>query len=333
MRRLVASALARAAAILAIAGCAFGPVAARAATLYAMSAESEACGSTVSDAVSAVDGKLWDIYTENAVNPLPTVDCSNGVSAGGAKHIKWVNGAAQHDNLIEVLGLGTTSMTAGSTWYMAALARVDKSTATDVYQTLNSFDKFLEFRGTGLRWGIGAGYANGNYSAYVAGKFVWDVWCAASAVTQCETSGGGPDHKAPNVSPYTAAAPLYADYGRWYALVIGITMQSSATGLVEMWVNGTKTHAITQATMNAGATITSMMAMGTISQPGYDAPAHTRRIDGWVLTDSLAAVSAYMSDPAGGGSPAVLGGSAGQATPGGDAKIRLPAPTLNRVPK
>lgn len=278
---------------------AFGP-AAHATIIYLGNFESETCDGTITDAVSPVDGKFWDILMENPINPLPTVRCTGGPTGGGSKFIEWNNGDSQHDNLTEVLGLGTTSMVAGQTWYMAAFARVDKSTATDVYQTLNSFDKFLEFRGTGLRWGIGAGYANGNYSNYHAGQFVWDVWCAASAVTQCETSGGGPDHKIPNVSPYSASAPFYANYGQWYALVIAITMQSGSTGTVEMWVNGTKTHNITQVTMNAGATITSMMAQGTISQPGYNAPAHVRKIDRWILTDTASDVSLYMSDPSGG---------------------------------
>jgi len=274
---------------------------AQATVIYLANFESETCNGTLTDAVSAVDGKLWDIYFENAINPLPTVRCTGGPTGGGSKFVEWNNGASQHDNLIEVLQLGTTSMSAGQTWYMAAFVRIDKDTATDVYQTTNSFDKLLEFRGTGLRWGIGAGYANGNYPNYQAGKFIWDVWCAASAVTDCETSGGGPDHKVPNASPYNANWPYYADYGRWYAVVIGITMQSTATGRIEMWVNGTKTHDITQTTMNAGATITSMMAMGTISQPGYNAPAHTRKVDRWILTDTWTDVSTtYMSDPSGG---------------------------------
>lgn len=278
---------------------------AQATVIYLANFESETCTNTITDAVSAVDGKLWDIYFENAINPLPTVTCTGAVTGGGANFVRWTNGASQHDNLIEVLGLGTTSMSAGQKWYMAAFVRVSKTTGTDVYQTTNSFDKYIEFRGTGLRWGIGAGYANGNYPNYVAGKFVWDVWCAASAVTDCETSGGGPDHKIPNVSPYSAAAPYYADYGKWYAVVIAITMQSTATGKIEMWVNGTKTHDITQTTMNAGATITSMMAMGTISQPGYNAPAHTRDVDRWILTDNVADISGYMSDPEAGGSAPV----------------------------
>lgn len=278
------------------------PIESKATIIYLANFESETCNNNITDAVTPVDGKLWDILMENPINPLPVVTCTGPVTNGGSKFVRWTNGADQHDNLIEILGLGTTSLTEGSKWYMATFARISKTTSSDVYLSNNSFDKFLEFRGTGLRWGIGAGYQNGNYPNYHAGQFIWDVWCAASAVTNCETSGGGPDHKIPNVSPYSASTPFYANYGQWYAIVIAITMKSDNTGLIEMWVNGVKTHNITQNTMNAGATIVSMMAQGTIGQPLYTSSPHTRDIDRWILTNDVNDITVYMSDPEAGGS-------------------------------
>lgn len=318
---------------------------AHATKFYETSFENQACNETITDAVTPVDGKYWDLYFPA---PLPTVRCAT--SPAGSKHVEWTNGDLQHETLIEVLNVNI-SLVSGTTYYLAGYFRFERTGGVDIWQDTvgesravacgnasdapNSFDKLFEFRGTGFRWGIGSGWANSGYPGSHDHKFTFDAWCAASAITGCEAEYANDfDHKTPNANGYTASSPFLADYERWYAVVLGITAHATAgSGRIQLWINGTQVIDRAHKTMDAGAVVSSIMANGTYGQPCYDLPAHKRQIDGMLLTDVFSDVAAYMADPNGGSAANLAGAANASSSATGSVYIPLPRPTLNRVPR
>jgi hypothetical protein len=272
------------------------------AAIYTTSFESLACNSTLTDGRS-YDGAVWDIYFENPLNPLPTVGCTTPVpnGYGGSKYIQWTNGANQHDNGTEIIL--NHSVVMGSTYYLATYVKFIKTGSADIWVDTGaspySFDKLIEFAGSGIRWGIGAGWM-GEYPTGGDGKFTFDVWCTDSINPLCYSSGiGGSDHKVPNQSGYSRNNPYRADYSKWYSVVIGITAHPTS-GRFRLWVNGTPVSDYSGLnTANSGAVITRIYLNGTIAQPAYTSGAHIRQFDRILLTTSYDEVlsGGFMTNP------------------------------------
>lgn len=267
--------------------------------------EAESCGATIAD--RTVDGTFWDTDPASA----PSVVKCNVPSPSGTKYVEWsVPAAAGWVGASPELP-SALALVPGTTYYLAGFFRFQRVGGTDIWHdsgsTPYSFDKLIEFRGSGFRWGIGAGW-NGWYTTGVDHRFVFDAWYASSVI-----GNQGPDHIVANVAPFGPSNPLVSNYETWNAVVLGVTVRNSTSGRVQLWVNGTKVVDKNQYTANAGATVTHLILTGTVAQPAYDAPAHIRQMDGIMLTDN-------WQDVVAGGYTTVPGG-----TP------PLPAPTSARI--
>jgi len=199
------------------------------------------------------------------------------------------------------------NLTPGTTYYFGALFRFDRVSSNDVWHDINnadSYDKLLEFTG-GTRWMFLAGWPNGGYLGSWDHQFTFDLYASPTFCTSCQA-----ERKA-NVSPYSATNPYLCDYGRWYALVMSFKPSNgnTADGAVELFINGTKTTSFLNEKTQDSTTpyIERFAYSGTVAQPGYDAPAHTRKLDNVIFATTLADMEAagLMEDPeAGGGSGA-----------------------------
>lgn len=202
----------------------------------------------------------------------------------------------------------------GETFYLGGFFRFDRVGGRNIWASTDSFDKLWELGGNGggnsTRWGIGVG-RHGNFSNWdSANTYTYDVWCADSVFDACEVPGNNDwDHKPHNTGGYTASNPYECFYERWYAVVIAVTMSTTSSGLVELFINGTKVHSSARITMDSGSSSSSSALHGTIAQPSYDAPDHYRRADKLMLTDSLTDIqnAGLMEDPESGESPVVIG--------------------------
>jgi hypothetical protein len=262
--------------------------------------ENETVGTYVADA-STVDG-VW-IDTQG-INGYIRNTISTPV---GTKYIEWNCPANTTDVYWEWwynYGGNPLTLVADTTYYLGTFVRFEKISGNDIWQDTASasysFDKLIEMRGSGFRWGIASGW-NGWYTSCPDHTFTFDTWYATSVLGE-----HGPDHIIADQSPYNAGNPYLCYYDKWYAVVIGVTARNDGNGRIQQWINGTKILDQSHYTMNSGATIEDLNTNGTIAQSGYDASAHKRQFDGIILTNSWTDIQngGYLSDPEGnGGSP------------------------------
>lgn len=292
--------------------------------IYESSLENVACDHQIND--ENINGSLWDTGQNSAGGsafPFPYVRCDIATPAGsrylqvnticnvGYDANGRCNAASYPENVrenyvstsafIDVL-IPSTPIVAGRTYYLGAFMRYQKVAGRDHWiETGNSWDKTLEFRGDGspqTRWIIGVGSINGTY-ALNDGEFTFDIGCADTAFPGCQTSGN-PDHKVQNDNGYGPSNPFRATYGRWYAVVMAVTMQTNATGIAQLYVNGTRIlNRTTQVTYPAGTSIDHVEMYGTLSQTDYLRPESIVQMDNIILTDSLTDITnrGLMTDP------------------------------------
>lgn len=266
----------------------------QAAVLFLQHAESGTCNTGVSTSI-------WD-YTvsSEAPNSRMFYRCDTPVPNSGRSNyfrIDTIN--LQHDSG-NVRDVSQINLTPGVTYYLGAFFRFDRIAGLDVWRDTNqpdSYDKLLEFDGN-VRWIILAGWPNGGYLGSYDHKFTFDLYSSPSYCSSC-----GSNEKKANVSPYGPNNPFLADYGKWYAVVMAYTPSSggSATnGKVELFINGIKTTSLSQKTQDSSSPfINHFIYSGTTAQPGYDAPAHFRKIDYFMLSNSLTDIqnAGLMTDP------------------------------------
>lgn len=238
--------------------------------------ETGTCGETIID--ESFEGYFWDNVPSF---PVATVSCAV-ITPNGTKYISWnvPNSTPSVDNEIYFT---SHNIVAGNTYYLAAFIRFQRINGLDIWDDTGpayQFDKLLEFRGNGFRWGIGAGW-NGWYPNATDHKFTFDAW-----YSQVLYGNHGNDHIIANVLPYGSNNPLLLDYEAWNSVVIGVTAQNSESGRIEQWINGIKILDKAQYTMNSGATIDTIYINGTIGQPEYNTPAHYRQFDSILVTNN-----------------------------------------------
>lgn len=294
----------------------FHPFYANAAVLFQSNAESGTCDTAVATSV-------WD-YTESGdgSNSRAWYRCATPVTSVGHSKYFQINGVdGQHDawNQHDV----SITLTPGTEYFLGWFHRIDRIGGIDFYHDgdgePNSYDKSLAIRGSGLRWMIATGFpdwatcsggaCNGHYSF---GIYQGDS-CSGCIYEQVE----------PNYSPYSRSNMFLADYERWYAVVIGITPNSSGStnGRLRMWINGIQTHYYPNIKTqdSTSPAVSAFEFFGTWAQPAYDAKAHYRKIDQITLTNSLADITAagLMSDPAGTGGTTAPTAATGLTISGG----------------
>ena len=281
-----------------------GPSLSHAAVLFSSNAESGTCNTAVPTDIH----NGWDSTgSGDYPNSRMFYRCDTPVpNSGRTKYFRIDAVAGQHDSWNQHYG-NTITLTAGSTYYYGTFFRFDRIGGVDIWHDTNepdSFDKLVEFRGS-LRWLVLVGWPNSNYQG-VDHKFVFDLGVSP---TFCSNCGVG-NEKWANVAPYGKSNPFLADYGKWYAVVMAITPSSggdATNGKVELFINGIMTTSLApQKTQNANSIfIESFQHSGTAAQPAYDAPAHYRKYDQFMFTNSLADIqnAGLMREPEAGGSP------------------------------
>ena len=291
---------------------------------YQTSLENVACNHEIND--ESVDGKVWDTAQNGgpgAAFPFAVVRCTLTPPTGaGTKYLEILtkcttgtNGSGRCSTtnnetfvsmsaFTDVSGIGHT-IVSGRTYYLGAFVRYDRVAGLDSYLDTgapNNWDKTLEFRGNAFRWGLGVGWPQGNYTA-TNGKYTFDLWCADTGFVGCQVSGNA-DHKLQNDNGYSSSNPFLADYGRWYAVVIKVTANTTTAGSAELFINGTRIiNRQTQVTYTSGGTITDIEMWGTLNQADYDRPPSLIYMDRIIMTDTLSDLTAagLMSDPEAGG--------------------------------
>lgn len=272
--------------------------------------EGKACDAPIADA-EVLEGHLWDTYPGV---PQPVVRCADNGPSGG-KFVEWHTQNGSSSAQVDVLQ-SATNLTAGSTIYLASFVRFDRVGGNDIWRDTGAspyqFDKLIEIRGTGFRWGIGAGW-NGNYSVGGDHKFTFDAWYSTVLL-----GDHGPDHLVADQAPYGPAQPYLCDYERWYGVVLGITVANSTAGRVQLWIDGTKIIDTPHYTASAAPVLETTTMNGTIAQPSNDSPEHFRRLDRILVTDHWGDVQAggYLAST---GTPGADAGPSPSPDAGADA--------------
>ncbi len=200
-------------------------------------------------------------------------------------------------------GSNPLTLIGGTTYYLGMFYKQEMIGENQVYHNDFDFDKLIEMRGpgilgTGFRWIMTSGF---RYMTYTASKYTFNIGCTTSSFATCLEEGFKQ-----NANGYTQTNPYLADYGKWYALVMGITFQHDINGQVRLWINGTLIADYTICpTGSSGATMVAGDFLGTIGQTEYNAPAHTKKIDRVIITDSWDSIIAagLNADPEAGATP------------------------------
>jgi len=215
---------------------------------------------------------------------------SIGGAPQGTKYFQWTTLDSQHSayNLVNNPSTLPTTSIIGKTFYLAYYFNYTRINGLDIwYETSDSADKGIEITGTGVRWIASPGYwgSLGNNQDHH-----YTIWMGNPTYHLNSQFEGNPYWTVipPNQNGYSLANPPQLQYERWYSAVMAVKMATDNTGFVALYIDGVKilewTGLITAATTSA--TINYITMGGTIAQPAYDAPAHIRKYDAMLLTDS-----------------------------------------------
>lgn len=262
-----------------------------------------------------------------------TATYQNSVSRpGGGKYVRFFYYEGQHDyegngengsgsfGATAFSDLSPATITAGTTVYLATFVRFDRIGGVDLWDDgfeANDFDKWFGVRsgeiGDGLRWYVTAGWANSGAAGPYPGKFTFQL---TKSPNYCPSCNWGPDELRQNAGGYDYNNAYLCDYERWYAVVLGLTIQANSSGRTQLWINGTQVMDYAGRTVEVTPTNVAQLVFNTTyGQPNYSGPSHYRYHDGEVFTDDLTFLqnNGYFADPEAGG--------------------LLPGPTIFRIPR
>lgn len=234
-------------------------------------------------------------------------DPHSGLPSLGTKCMKWNILANQVSHYSEIqcgASKCTTAISEGDTLFLAYQMNYT-NTNGDVWQDgpgANSADKGpgLHSTGTttgGFRWDNSMGCWDGDTQCQDHRFTVW----IGNPNYHFNIGGCGEvnDIYHPNVAPYTGGTVPQLAYNRWHNFVMKITMSNGSNGRVEAWVDGAKyLDCASIKTMDISNNDFSYIEFGgTIAQPAYDTPAHTRFFDNIVVTKTQSDITDFFSDP------------------------------------
>ena len=272
--------------------------------LFSSNAESGTCNTGVAT-------NLWDsAQSGNFPNSQMFYRCDTPVpNSGRSKYFRIDAINLQHDSW-NIHNVSQINLTPGVTYYHGLFVRFDRILGIDIWHDGNglpdSSDKLYEFNGS-VRALIAAGFQDwANCSNLQCDHhFTFGLYLSPSHCTDCIY-----EQIPPNVSPYGRNNFIMADYGKWYAVVLGYTPSTGSTqnGKIELYVNGIKTHSYSgiKTQDSSSPYINTFQHSGTTAQPAYDAPTHYRKFDNFIFSNSLVDMqnAGLMSDPeAGNGAP------------------------------
>lgn len=238
-------------------------------------------------------------------------DAHSGSPSLGTKCLKWniiANQVSHYSELQCGASKCTTAISEGDTLFLAYQFNYT-NTGGDVWHdgpSANSGDKGPGVHSPGLsggfRWDNSMGCWDSN-TICQDHKFTMWIGNPGYHFNVGGSCGEVNDIYRPNVAPFTGGTVPQLDYNRWHNAVMKITMSSGTSGRVEAWVDNQKyVDCGSIKTMNTADNDFSYVEWGgTIAQPDYDTPAHTRYFDNIVVTKTQSDVSAFFSDPEAGG--------------------------------
>lgn len=268
--------------------------------------------------------------TGSPYNTPPTAKARANCDPGATSPIgnmcyRWDIASSQDDYRTEFYPTMNYTVTEGEEIYFGYSTNFTRIGGNDIWSEgapLQSGDKGVELRCTSLavcRWLV----SNGQWSSMCANTdHKWSVW------------GGNPtNHFNPSIEFTDAIRPNQAGYGvscggglttgpqldyeRWYNIVAGLKFadDSPKDGWYRVWVNGVlilEYTGIQVSATNTGSNVVLNVIEigGTIAQNGYDAPAHTRYHDQFMVATTLADMASLMVDPEAAGAAARAAGGA-----------------------
>lgn len=166
-------------------------------------------------------------------------------------------------------------------YYLACFFRFDRKDGKDIWHDGDgdSFDKWLELIGNGIRWVIHLGnhsvrMKDHHFSCYVSNS-------TYHLNRKLEVNDG----YYPNHSGFTQYKSPELEYEKWHAVVFKMKWATDDTGEIGLWINGKKALEYKGIkTAKAPGTFERLQFFGTIAQPAYDAPPHVRKVDALIFT-------------------------------------------------
>lgn len=210
----------------------------------------------------------------------------DGDAYSGSKYLDWhvVNHGISAYTGIDISQAGIS----GKTIYMALFFKIKRVNGVNVFHNSadQSYDKFFEFDGSGVRWIYKIGkHESGCYPA-LNGANSFTMWIG----TQNQYNPGIEciDGYVQNANGYSGNNPYQISYDTWHSAVMEIKIATNNTGIIRGYIDGVKTTEYTNViTATGGPTISAIKLNGTVAQPAYDAPEHYRRMDNIIVTDNL----------------------------------------------
>jgi hypothetical protein len=267
---------------------------------------------------TAVANSVWDPRgSGDFPNSQMFYRCDTPVpNSGRSKYFRIDTVNQQHDAWNE-RSINQINMTPGKTYYFGIFFRFDRINNQDIWHDSDgipdSSDKLFEFNNSSIRMLIVVGFPGWAQCRNNAcdHHFTFGPGMTGDTCSGCtEQALWGWPNVAPygtypgsGVSQFDISNFFLADYERWYAVVLGVTPSSGSTpnGRIQFWINGILTTDIQNIKTqdSSSPNVSRFYHSGTIAQPSYDAPAHQRKFDYFILSDSLADIQSagLMSDP------------------------------------
>lgn len=224
------------------------------------------------------------IFPTDIVPYSAHISCAS--SPQGAKHLEFttVDNQTNTYTTITTQNMPITN-TEGKVYYLAYYFNFSRINGLDIWDRNSgqSADKGIEIYGDGIRWVMSRGHwgtlTNVNADNYT-------VWLGNPSyhLNNIEVF----DSILPNQSGYGADNPVQVRYDQWHSTVIALKVASDNTGSITAYIDGIKAfeYLNIQTAGQSSPTISKIRLGGTIAQPDYNAPAHYRKFDQFLLTDN-----------------------------------------------
>jgi len=217
----------------------------------------------------------------------PATYQSIGGTPQGTNYYQWQTVDNQLEHYTSIRPQLAADNILGKTIYLAYYFRFDTINNREIWHSgtgIQSGDKGPEIDGNGIRWILSRGQWEG-MAANQPGHYT--VWMG-NPTYHLNRSIEYSDAIRQNQNGYSSSNPIQLQYGVWYSAVMAVKIASDNSGSIATYINGVKILEYTniRTAANNTPTISSVTLGGTIAQPAYDSPAHFRKFDGFMLTDS-----------------------------------------------
>ena len=249
-----------------------------------------------------LDAEEGTVGTTVSNPPFCQTECSGGgeratyQSSGGApqgsNYYQWSIAANQPNHYTEVhFPGGPVIGILGRTIYFAFFFNTVRINGQDVWHECSdpeghcqSGDKGEFLWGDGLRWTVGFGQWQNHYANQDHRYTVWQG--CYNSYGLCPPDWPVENTYVQNRSGYSRANPIQLEYERWYSVVQAIGVAADNTGFLAIYIDGVliSEYMGIRTAAHANPTIHDLYLGGTIAQGAYDAPAHYKRFDAFIVS-------------------------------------------------